>query len=92
MDVIMHLGRMEEIANTQVRDEENRRLLLGIIENDRKNRNFSLEKYFEFYEELDKLGKVQLDIWKVDKLLEKFYGSLAVVRAAVRFKRGIKNK
>ena len=91
MDVKCHLDKMEQIARTQVRDVDVREFLLGVIEEDRIRNNFSLEKYLEFYGELGRLGQVQMEIWKTEKILKRFYGSLAVVRAAVRFKRGIKN-
>ena len=90
MDVKSHLDKMDQIARTQVRDEEVREFLLGVIEEDRISNHFSLEKYLEFYGELGRLGQVQMEIWKTEKVLKRFYGSLAVVRAAVRFKRGIK--
>lgn len=90
MDVKGHLDKMEQLATTQVRDEDVRKLLMDNIDKDREDGYFNLDKYMEFYGELDRLGKVQMDVWKADEVLKSFYGSLAVVRAAVRFKRGIK--
>ena len=91
MDVNEHLDKMEKLVITQVRDEKVRKVIMDKIENDRRENIFSFEGYMEFYGELDKLGKVQMDVWRSDIILRKFYGSLAVVRAAVRFKKGLKN-
>jgi len=84
------LEKMELLMKTQIRDEDVRELLGRMLEEDREKGRFDLGRYWDFYEYMGKLGKVQMDCWRVDETLGKFYGSLMVVRAAVKFKKNLR--
>jgi len=86
-----HLDKIEQLARTNIRNEDVQMLILQIISKDKEEQNqFDLEKYWEFYEEMDRLGKVQMDIWKTDQTLGKWKENVNVLRAALKFKKALK--
>jgi hypothetical protein len=85
------LLRLEQIANSQIRDNDVRNLFYKIAREDiEKKLPFDLKKYWQFYPYLNELGKTQLECWKADETLRRFYGGFQAVRAAVKFKRLLK--
>ena len=85
--------RLEQIANTQIKDKDVKELFYRIAREDvEKKLPFDLAKYWQFYPYLNSLGKTQMECWKADETLNKFYGSLGVVMAAVKFKKLLKKK
>ena len=84
------LEKMELLVKTKLVDEEVSDLLGKMVENDKEEKNFELERYMKFYDYFNEMGKMQMDCWKTEETLGKFYESLMVVRAVVKFKKGIK--
>jgi len=84
------LEKMELLVKTKLVDEEVSELLMRMVEKDKEEQNFDLEKYMEFYDYFNELGKMQMDCWRTEETLNNFYGSLMVVRAAVKFKKNLR--
>jgi len=84
------LEKMELLVKTKLVDEEVSELLMRMVEKDKEEKNFDLEKYMEFYDYFNELGKMQMDCWRTEETLNNFYGSLMVVRAAVKFKKNLR--
>ena len=84
------INTLKTLVNIDIKDIELREELLENLENDRINGHFDLEKYLGYYEYFGELGKTQLDVWKADKTLGKFYKSLGTILAINKFRRLMK--
>ena len=82
---------LKAMVNIDIKNQELREELLENLENDRINNHFELDKYLPYYEHFGELGKTQLDIWKSDKNLSKFYRGIGVMLAVSKFRKNLIN-
>ena len=81
---------LKALVDIDIRDEDLRERLLENLNDDLEIGTFNLEKYLTYYENFGPLGKTQLDVWKTDRTLQKFYKSMGVILAVSKFKNSIK--
>lgn len=84
------INTLKTLVNIDIKDIELREELLENLENDRMNGHFDLDKYLGYYEYFGELGKTQLDIWKADRTLGKFYKGIGTILAINKFRRLMK--
>ncbi len=82
---------LKSMVNIDIKDFELREELLENLENDRISNSFVLEKYLPYYDKFGELGKTQLDVWRADNTLKKFYRGIGTILAISKFKRGLRN-
>ena len=81
------INTLKSLVNIDIKNLELREELLENLENDRIKGNFNLEKYMNYYDDFGELGKTQLDVWKADKTLSKFYRGIGLVLAVSKFRK-----
>jgi hypothetical protein len=86
------INTLKSLVNIDIKDVELREKLLENLENDRIKKKFELDKYIRYYDNFGILGKTQLDVWKADKSLSKFYRGIGLVLAVSKFRRGLRNE
>jgi len=84
------INTLKTLVNIDIKDIELREELLENLENDRMNGHFNLDKYLGYYEYFGELGKTQLDVWKADRTLGKFYKGIGTILAINKFRRLMK--
>lgn len=85
MDLVF-IKTLKSMVDIDIRDESLREELMESLEMDRVNGGFDLGKYLRYYDYFGKLGKTQLDIWRLDENLKKFYGGIGVLLAVSRLR------
>ena len=81
---------LKSLVNIDIKDVELREELLENLENDRINGHFDLEKYLVYYDHFGELGKTQLEVWRSDCTLKKFYKGIGVILAVNKLRRGLR--
>ncbi len=85
----LYLRRMEELVRIDINDALIRNKMLLELEGENI---FNLEKYMEYYEYFGEIGKTQLEIWKSDETLKRFYKGIGFVLAVGKFRRGLRKE
>jgi len=85
MDLVF-IKTLKSLVDIDIKEVELREELIESLENDRINGKFSLEKYYAYYDRFGPLGKTQLDIWKSDEKMKKFFGVISQILVISRMK------
>ncbi len=81
---------LKTLVEIDIKDIDLRERLQENLNDDLELGVFDLEKYLNYYNEFGPLGKTQLDVWKSDKTINKFYNNIGVILAVSKFKNSIK--